>query len=142
MKHTTSSLYAIDHINAAITVTKTFLKEAGVIGSDCYQEMLRLRRELPDYKFQVKETKKPHRTKIGSNLNYKKMRHHIEVKDGLESTMLKEFEKVLELAKSQHNPFQYTKDWFLAHYKVDFAGDESTDETPAADSNITVLANK
>ena len=47
MKHTTSSLYAIDHINAAITVSKTFLKEAGIIGSDCYQEMLRLRRELP-----------------------------------------------------------------------------------------------
>ena len=40
MKHTASSLYAIDHINAAITVSKTFLKEAGVIGSDCYQEML------------------------------------------------------------------------------------------------------
>jgi len=54
---------------------------------------------------------------------------------------LKEFEKVLELAKSQNNPFQYTKDWFLAHYKDDFAGEESADETPAADSNITVLAN-
>ena len=139
MKHT-SSLYAIDLINATITVSKTFLKEAGVIGSDCYQEMLRLRRELPDYKFQTKDPRKLHRTKIGSTLNYKKMRHHIEVKDGNDSPLLKEFDKVLELAKSQRNPFQYTKDWFLAHYKDDFAGDESTDET-VADSNITVLAN-
>ena len=36
--------------------------------------MLWLRRELPDYKFQFKGPRKPHLPKIGSNLNYKKVR--------------------------------------------------------------------
>ena len=100
--------------------------------------MLRLRRELPDYKFQVKETRKPHRTKIGSNLNYEKMRHHIEATDGPESPMLKEFEKVLELTKSQNTPFQYTKDCFPAHYKNDLSAQETTDD---GSDNIITLPN-
>ena len=138
MKHTTSSLYAIDHINAAITVSKTFLKEAGVIGSDSYHEMLRLRQELPEYKMEIREPRKPHRTKIGSKLTYEKMRNHIEAKEGKESPMLAELEKVMKLAKCQDNPFHYTKTWFLARYKDDFTAQDA-EETTA--DNIIALHN-
>ena len=138
MKHTTSSLYSINHLTSTITLSKSFLKNAGIIGSDCYKEMLRLRRELPDYKFEEREPKKPHRTKIGSNLNYKKMKNHIEAKEGADSPMLKELEKVMKLATSQRNPFQYTKTWFLLHYKEDFITEESTE---SKNEKIIIITN-
>ena len=47
--------YAIDHLNATVTVTKSFLKEAGIIGSPAYTEMLHLRRELPEYEISVSD---------------------------------------------------------------------------------------
>lgn len=138
MKHTTSSLYSINHLASTITVSKRFLKEAGVIGSDSYHELLQLRRELPDYKFEERDTKKPHRTKIGSNLNYKKMKNHIEAKEGADSPMLQELEKVMKLATSQRNPFQYTKTWFLLHYKEDFIADETTE---SKNDKIIIITN-
>ena len=45
--------YTINHLTATVTVTKSFLKEAGIIGSPAYSEMLRLRRELPEYEITV-----------------------------------------------------------------------------------------
>ena len=50
--------YTINHLTATVTVTKSFLKEAGIIGSSAYNEMLRLRRELQEYEITVHETKK------------------------------------------------------------------------------------
>ena len=133
-----SSLYNIDHLTSVITISKKFLKESGVIGSDSYHEMLRLRQKLPEYKVEIRESKKPHRTKIGSKLTYEKMRNHIEAKEGKESPMLAELEKVMKLAKCQDNPFHYTKTWFLARYKNDFAAQDA--EETAAD-NIIALHN-
>ena len=135
---TTNRNCKINFMTKEIIVSKKFLKESGVIGSDSYQEMLRLRQELPEYKMEIREPKKPHRTKIGSKLTYEKMRNHIEVKEGKESPMLAELEKVMKLAKCQDNPFHYTKTWFLAHYKDDFTAQDA--EETAAD-NIIALHN-
>jgi len=65
--------YTINHLTATVTVTKSFLKEAGIIGSPAYNEMLRLRRELPEYEISVHEAKKRTSDKPYGNLTYKKM---------------------------------------------------------------------
>ena len=122
--------YTIDHLNATVTVTKSFLKEAGVIGSPAYNEMLRLRRELPQYEISVHEAKKRQSEEAYGKLTYKKMGAYIEAKEGEKSPVLAEFEKVQKLAKVQKNPFLYVKEWFLNRYENDFITSED---------NITVI---
>ena len=122
--------YTIDHLNATVTVTKSFLKEAGIIGSPAYNEMLRLRRELPEYEITVHETKKRQSEEAYGKLTYKKMGAYIEAKEGEKSPVLAEFEKVQKLAKVQKNPFLYVKEWFLNRYENDFITSED---------NITVI---
>ena len=122
--------YTIDHLNATVTVTKSFLKEAGIIGSPAYNEMLRLRRELPEYEISVNEPKKRQSEEAYGKLTYKKMGAYIEAKEGEKSPVLAEFEKVQKLAKVQKNPFLYVKTWFLNRYENDFI---------ASEDNITVI---
>lgn len=74
--------YTINHLNTTVTVTKSFLKEAGVIGSPAYNEMLRLRRELPEYEISVNEPKKRQSEEAYGKLTYKKMGAYIEAKEG------------------------------------------------------------
>ena len=50
--------YDIDFLNNTVTLTASFLRKASVIGSAEYQEMLQLRRELPDYEFRKAEAPK------------------------------------------------------------------------------------
>ena len=133
MKHNTN--YAINHLENTIIVTKNFLKEAGMIGTTAYAELIALRKELPDYQIVPREIKKPHRTKPGSHLTYIKMKNHIAAKEGTDSEAMKAFEKVKELAKAQVNPFDYTKKWFLEHYSDDFKDTEDV-----ADADITSIA--
>ena len=80
--------YTINHLTATVTVTKSFLKEAGIIGSPAYNEMLRLRRELPEYEITVHEAKKRTSDKPYGNLTYKKMEAYIAAKEGKESSVL------------------------------------------------------
>ena len=122
--------YTINHLTATVTVTKSFLKEAGIIGSPAYNEMLRLRRELPEYEISVNETKKRQSEEAYGKLTYKKMGAYIEAKEGEKSPVLAEFEKVQKLAKVQKNPFLYVKTWFLNRYENDFITSED---------NITVI---
>ena len=122
--------YTINHLTATVTVTKSFLKEAGSIGSPAYNEMLRLRRELPEYEISVNETKKRQSEEAYGKLTYKKMGAYIEAKEGEKSPVLAEFEKVQKLAKVQKNPFLYVKTWFLNRYENDFITNED---------NITII---
>ena len=114
MKHNTN--YAIDHVNTKIIVTKRFLKEAGMVGSAAYNQLLMMRHDMPEYEIVAKDTKKPVRVKPGANLTYKKMRAFIAELKGHDSDEMKEFEHIVELAKCQANPFAYTKTWFLKEY--------------------------
>ena len=122
--------YTINHLTATVTVTKSFLKEAGIIGSPAYNEMLRLRRELPEYEISVNEPKKRQSEEAYGKLTYKKMGDYIAAKEGEKSPVLAEFEKVQKLAKVQKNPFLYVKTWFLNRYENDFI---------ASEDNITVI---
>ena len=58
------------------------------------------------------------------------MEAYIAAKEGKESSVLEEFEKVQALAKVRRNPFQYVKEWFLNRYENDFITNED---------NITVI---
>ncbi len=50
--------YEINYIENTITVTKKFLKDAGIIGSAAYNELARVRKDLPDFQIVQREITK------------------------------------------------------------------------------------
>ena len=56
MKNTHS--YEINYVENTIVVTKKFLKEAGIIGSTAYNDLARVRKDLPDFQIVQREIAK------------------------------------------------------------------------------------
>ena len=78
MKHT----YEVDYENQEIVVTKAFLRQAGVIGSEAYTKLTQMRADYPDYGIVQREiAKSPRKQKYGV-LTYKRMEEHIEAQEG------------------------------------------------------------
>lgn len=117
-----SNGYAIDYIENTITVTKKFLKEAGVIGSPAYKELAQVRKDLPHFQIVQREIAKKQGKKTYGKLTYEVMREFIEVKEEeYASDVLKEFEQIQKLSKIRSGSYAFVKSWFLTRYKEEFA---------------------
>lgn len=119
--------YSLDHINQQIIVTKNFMKAAGIVGSTEYKEMLKLRRELPDYEIAERTIARNNSKRTYSNLSFKRMEAFIAEKEGKDSGTMADYKHECELAKIHNSPYNHVKKWFLKRYK-----DEFTTETAAA----------
>ena len=83
--------YSLDHINHQIIVTKNFMKAAGIVGSADYKEMLRLRREMPDYEIVERTIARNPNKQSYLNLSFERMEAFIITKEGKESNALAEY---------------------------------------------------
>lgn len=103
--------YRFDVFTGTLTLSKTFEKNASIIGSAEQKVLSELMAKYGDAL--VINRYKPHKHTKG--VRFAQMENYIiHTRDG--AAMLKQFESVKELSHSQDNPYQYVKDWFLAHY--------------------------
>ena len=117
--------YEIDYIENSIIVTKSFLKEAGIIGSTEYTELTQLRKDFPDFTVVQREINRKQGKKAYGKLNYKKMAEFIETQEEENApAVLAEFEKVQQLSKVHNGPYAFVKTWFLNRYKDVFQQEE------------------
>ena len=117
--------YEIDYIENSIIVTKSFLKEAGIIGSTEYTELTQLRKDFPDFTVVQREINRKQNKKAYGKLNYKKMAEFIETQEEENApAVLAEFEKVQQLSKVHNGPYAFVKTWFLNRYKDVFQQEE------------------
>ena len=118
--------YEINYIENTITVTKKFLKEAGIIGSAAYTELARVRKDLPDFQIVQREIAKKQGKKSYGKLTYKVMAEFIEAQEEENaSAVLAEFQRVQQLSKVQSGSYAYVKTWFLTRYKEVFTVEET-----------------
>ena len=118
--------YEINYIENTITVTKKFLKEAGIIGSPAYKELAQVRKDLPDFQIVQREITKKQGKKTYGKLTYEVMKDFIAVKEeGNAAVVLAEFERVQALSKVQAGSYAFVKTWFLNRYKEDFQQEEA-----------------
>ena len=118
--------YEINYIENTITVTKSFLKEAGTIGSPAYIELARVRKDLPDFQIVQREITKKQGKKTYGKLTYKVMEDFIAVQEeGNAPAVLAEFQRVQQLSKIQAGSYAYVKTWFLTRYKEVFTVEEA-----------------
>lgn len=102
--------YKIDFVRGTITLTKAFSAQARVKGSQAYNTLVDLQKELPHMRFVMRTTPKARKA---SRLTYEKMKKFIKYQND-SAVLLVEFEKVKELAKEQGGvAYQNVKRWFL-----------------------------
>lgn len=109
----------IDHINQKVYLTASFLRAASRLGTSEYNELLALRRELPDYEFKKVEANRKKTTNKNKNLTYANMREHIKAvyrETQKADEMLKKMERVDALSRIQANPYKYVHDWFVNEF--------------------------
>ena len=125
----TNNGYEINYIENTITVTRKFLKDAGVIGSPAYNELARVRKDLPDFQIVQREITKKQGKKTYGKLTYEVMADFIAVKEEEDApAVLAEFERVKALSKVQAGQYAFVKNWFLNRYKDEFQQEETEEE--------------
>ena len=125
----TNNGYEINYIENTITVTKKFLKDAGVIGSPAYNELARVRKDLPDFQIVQREITKKQGKKTYGKLTYEVMADFIAVKEEENApAVLAEFERMKALSKVQAGQYAFVKTWFLSRYKDEFQQEETEEE--------------
>ncbi len=117
--------YEINYIEGKIIVTKSFLKEAGTIGSAAYTELAKVRRDYPDFTIEQRQIAKKQGKKTYGKLTYKVMADFIEAQEEANApAILAEFERVKALSKVQSGSYAFVKTWFLNRYKDVFEQEE------------------
>ena len=120
------TIYEINYTEKTITVTKSFLKEAGTIGSTAYRELAQVRKDFPDFQIIQREIAKKPGKKTYGKLTYKVMEDFISVQEEENApAVLDEFERVKALSKVHAGQYAFVKTWFLNRYKDVFKQEDS-----------------
>ena len=120
MKHNQS--VEINHSAKTVTLTKKFLLAANRIGTPEFTEMMTLRTQFSDYKFEERKIEKNPNKQTYGKLTYAAMKDFIKGKETKERVeiILKELDAVIDLSQAQKASYAYVKKWFLNLYKEDF----------------------
>ena len=129
---TKNNRYEIDHINAKVILTKQFAKSASILNTPEYLTLLELRRNHPDYTFELREIRKKEGKKSYRNLTYEHMEEYIITREGKDSDVHKEYQQVKKLSQVQAGPYAYVKSWFLKKYKAEFQREEEAQKAEKA----------
>ena len=121
--------YEINFEKNAIIVTKSFLKEAGIVGSAAYSELACVRKDFPDYQIEQRTIAKKKGKQSYGELTYKTMAEHIEAKEEENAPIvLAQFERIKKLSKCHSGSYAFVKKWFLERYKDDFEQETNSEE--------------
>ena len=134
--------YHIDHINAKVILSKKFAKSASILNTPEYLTLLELRRNHPDYTFELREISKKEGKKSYRNLTYERMEDYIINREGKDSDVHKEFVKVKKLAQVQAGPYAYVKSWFLKKYEAVFKKEEEDKQDSSKKPELKLISNE
>ena len=103
-----------NHAAKEIIITKAFEKAANKIGSIEYNELVKIRKDFPDYTIRRKEIEKNTSKQSHKGLTVKEMKRFISTRDEKEVVL---FERVCEIAENKQGKYAVIKKWFLNNYK-------------------------
>ena len=106
-----------NHAEKEIIITKAFEKAANVIGSTEYRELVRIRKDFPDYSIKRKEITKNENKQAHKGLTIKEMKRFLATRSEKDTLL---FEKVCEIAEHKQGKYAVIKKWFLDHYKKEY----------------------
>jgi len=122
--------YEIDYIESKIIVSKKFLKEASNVTTIAYSELVKIRKDYPEFTIAPRQIAKRENKMTYGKLTYDFMRDYIGTKDNAEVT-LAEYENIRKLAKFQNAQYVFVKKWFLGLYGDEFKREEDEERETA-----------
>ena len=108
---------SFNHAAKEIIITKAFEKAANKIGSVEYNELVKIRRDFPDYTIRRKEIEKNTSKQNYRGLTVKEMKRFISTRSDKEVEL---FDKVCKIADCKQGKYAVIKKWFLDHYKNEY----------------------
>ena len=130
--------YKIDYISEKITVSKKFLKAAGVYNSPEYKLMKELRADYPAFAFEEKKIDKKAGKVTHKNLTFEKMHEHLVIRFGKDSDTVKRYDYLMEFYKTHAGRYAKIKSWYLEQCKDEYAVENETSETSAETAEAPV----
>ena len=106
-----------NHAAKEIIITKAFEKAANKIASTEYNELVKIRKDFPDYTIRRKEIEKNTSKQSHKGLTVKEMKRFISTRDEKEVAL---FERVCEIAENKQGKYAVIKKWFLNNYKDEY----------------------
>ena len=103
-----------NHATKEIIITKAFETEANVIGSAAYDELVRIRKDFPDYTIRRKEIARKENKKSFKGLTVDEMRRFLST---IGEADVELFEKVCKIAEGKQGKYAVIKKWFLNNYQ-------------------------
>ncbi len=121
--------YEINHIDEIIILTKKFRKEASVMGTPAYKELMKIKREHPTYKLEERVIAKSEGKETYSDLTIAEMKkfiNYIEQDEETRKARLTELEGLEKFYDEFRKSAKYgsIKKWFLSHYKDQYTMSE------------------
>ena len=122
--------YEIDFVEGKIIASKKFLKEAGNVTTAAYADLVRIRKDYPDFTIEIRQIAKRENKMTYGKLTYDRMRKYIETKADKDQVLV-EFERIQKLAKFQNAQYVFVKKWFLGLYGDEFKREEDEERETA-----------
>ena len=113
----------IDRVNKTITVSRNDLIAAGQFGTPEFEQMMRMRTEFPGYTIVEHHIKRNADKQTYGKLTYDVMEGFIESHETdaqKRVVMLKEYETIKKISKTQRAAYAFVKKWFLGKYGEEF----------------------
>lgn len=113
----------IDRVNKSITVSRNDLIAAGQFGTPEFEQMMKMRTEFPGYAIVEHKIKRNDDKQTYGKLTYDVMEGFIEsheTDDQKRVAMLKEYETIKKISKTQRAAYAFVKKWFLGKYGEEF----------------------
>ena len=114
MRKTTSAIRYINDTTAQ--VTKAFMKQASIFGTDEFKLWREYKKEFPAAKMITKDIKKNPNQKTRRNMTFANMETFINTRTDAKDLM-DEFETVKKRSKIQKSPYQYVLEWFETKFE-------------------------
>lgn len=106
----------IKYADGIIEMSREFAKYAAQVGTDEYNLLQQTRRDYPTFRVVRKQIKKNKDKENYKGLTYEYMKNYIELHDGKEETIMKEYKEMRLLAECHSIRYPVIKKWFLAKF--------------------------
>lgn len=113
----------INRQTKTITIPRAALIAAGQFGTPEFNQMMEMRKAFPGYTFEEQKLGTNPDKKTHGKLTYDVIQEFIEnceTDEAAKNAILKEYETVKAISKTQRAAYAYVKKWFLGKYGKEF----------------------
>ena len=108
----------IDYAHSSVSISSAFAKKALIPGTDEYAQLMRVRKDFPDFRLVTRQFKTNTKQEHYRGLTYDFMREYIGTHEKDAKVVLAELEEMIGISKahSLHKRYPTIKAWFLERY--------------------------